>query len=313
MDELTALHRLRDDEGPDAVALALGRARLMEAATGSRAARWNRRTVIASIAAFSLAGALTGGAVSAVALTRGDPGPSVLYRQALSYVGQGTAYGTPFEFEGSGDAAVALGIAPPGATEVMLVVDCRTGADIDVRVDGALTQGGKCSGSGGGATTVAGRGSHTLTVTAHDSRRYGVLALWMKEAPLPPRSAAQLAALADGVVTHDEYIAGYNRFAGCLTAEGYPMEPTDPAYLETYGAVVSGAVDSGADARCYRSEFDQIDSDWQIHVSAVLDACLAAHGVVVTPFWNVADKQEHLYPFHLTFAQCEAAGYGAQK
>ncbi len=313
MDELTALHRLRDDEGPDAVTLAIGRARLMEAAAESRPARWNRRTIIASIGAFALAGALTGGAVSAVALTRADSGPSELYRQALSYVGQGTAYGAPFEFEGSGDAAVALGVAPPGATEVMLVIDCRKGADIDVRIDGVLNQYGECSGSGGGPLTVPGRGAHTLTVAAKDARHYGVLALWMKEAPLPPRSAAQLAALADGVVTHDEYIAGYNRFAGCLTAEGYPMEPTDPAYLETYGAVVSEAVDSGADERCYRSEFDQIDSDWQIHVDAVLDSCLAANGVVVTPDWNVADKQEHLYPFHLTFALCEAAGYGAQK
>jgi len=98
-------------------------------------------------------------------------------------------------------------------------------------------------------------------------------------------SAAQQKAMKDGVVTQDEYAAGYRRYVACLADAGYTvLENGLKSTLYDY-SVPAGAVDSGADAKCYNSEFKQIDVAWQIAnpprtaVSDMLAKCLADAGL----------------------------------
>jgi hypothetical protein len=100
-----------------------------------------------------------------------------------------------------------------------------------------------------------------------------------------PMSAAQTAALADGKVSYAEYQAGFRRFVACESKAGYAINPSGQIN-EIYQFMVSAAaVDSGVDARCYASEFKQIDEIWQVSredtspQAAAYRACLIKGGI----------------------------------
>lgn len=102
--------------------------------------------------------------------------------------------------------------------------------------------------------------------------------------------------LADGVVTLDEYRAGFDAFVACVEEAGEVVEiyERDPAS----GAVVYGTYDTPATTACYREHFLQIEMTFQLNdptflaVQAQREAesfeafdrsCLESVGVSVPP------------------------------
>ncbi|GAB3229135.1 hypothetical protein GCM10027586_14270 [Kineococcus gypseus] len=80
---------------------------------------------------------------------------------------------------------------------------------------------------------------------------------------LSKASAAQAEDMGDHEATAEEYQAGFQRFRECLSAAGFELTDVDlsgPVY--DFG-VPDAAVQAGADARCYESEFYYVDMLWQ--------------------------------------------------
>lgn len=267
-----------------------------------------RHTFLASISAFALAGALTGGAVSTVAAVAGNNSDaSAAQGAAYGFVGShGRLLGAPMTITGTTPTTLDFGSAPAGATGLVIAIDCYAANNIvaTVHTKGDLGS-GECSGVGTTEVTVTGQAKQKITVTPAKASKYTVWASWVKEKPLPEESLQQKAALADGHVTHDEYVAAFNRYSGCLTADGYPLGavPTDTPYISY--AVIGGAVDSGADASCYAAEFKGVDEAWQLHANDVIDSCLTAHGIAVPESHSQQDALDLLTSHQLTFAGCE--------
>jgi hypothetical protein len=269
------------------------------------------RTVVAAIAAFALAGALSGGAVSAIAGTLGNQSSEIDSARSMvqSVVGtHGQLLGTPLSYSGHGSTVLDLGSAPATANGIAIAVDCIDRAPLFVTVDSADVSAGDCEGTSGQEVVASAADKHLIKITSPGSNRYAVYASWVKEPPLPGPSAAQTAALSDGKVTRAEYLAAFNRYAGCMTAAGYPLQAVPDDYVYYPYAITDNAVSSGADARCYASEFKQVDSTWQIYVQDTVAACLVAGGVSPLPSGtSIVDLLEQLLPLHLTFDQCAAA------
>jgi hypothetical protein len=274
----------------------------------TRPTRRKRHTFLASIAAFALAGALTGGAVSTVAAVAGNNSePSAAQNAAYGFVGShGRLLGAPMTITDTTPTILDFGSAPAGATGLVIALDCYAANNIvaTVHTKGDMSS-GECSGVGATEVTVTGPAKQKITVTPAKASKYTVWASWVKEKPLPGQSPQQKAALADGQVTHDEYVAAFNRYSGCLTAAGYPLGPvpTDTPYISY--AVIGGAVDSGADASCYAAEFNGIDEAWQLHANDVIDSCLAARGIALPQQATQQDALDLLTSHQLTFAGCE--------
>jgi hypothetical protein len=244
--------------------------------------RVGRRTVIAAICAFALAGAATGGAVSAVA-SSGDPSiVSSAAATARNILAQnsGALVGDPFVVSGSGRRTVDLGRMPAGASTLVAVFTCLDPGSFTQRLDGKITETDSCSKDITGAPSTAGYvaggpgGAHVPPVAAGehsyrvDSPSYARYSVWLSWASVPvvQQSPAQRAALADGNVTRDEYIAGYNRYSGCMSALGHPIGTVPESAVEISYAIADEGVNSGADATCYRREFAAVDTGWQIEV-----------------------------------------------
>jgi hypothetical protein len=272
--------------------------------------RRRRHSILAGLGAFILAGALTGGAVSAVAAVVGNQRPDTLSAEEAvqSMVGtHGHLIGNPFVYSGTGATQIALGSKPAGATGLVLSIDCMTSNDITATVlDQGDASSGECNGTSAQEFAVKDSVAHTLRISPAGSRKYAVWVSWVKEPPLPGPSAQQAAELADGKVTFPEELAAYNRYVGCLTAAGYPMGvvPTSGPYISY--AVTGAAVDSGADARCYASEFKEVDSMWQGYANQVIEICLTAHGVAIPHDHTQADYLDLMASHRLTFDGCEA-------
>lgn len=82
--------------------------------------------------------------------------------------------------------------------------------------------------------------------------------------PSESRSADQAAAIADGVVSADEYETGFARYRTCLEGQGHLLVIGAKENQSYQFGIPAAAVDSGADARCYDGEFRQIDVLWQM-------------------------------------------------
>ena len=105
-------------------------------------------------------------------------------------------------------------------------------------------------------------------------------------------SAEQAAALEDGVVTREEYEAGFRRFEACMTELGIELLDVDmnaPVLSASY--LTQGTVE---EENCFYAEFGQIDTSWQIENNdhsvdvAALASCLEANGV--KPAHDVGEK-----------------------
>ncbi len=100
-------------------------------------------------------------------------------------------------------------------------------------------------------------------------------------------SAAQAAAMADGLVDRAEYRAGFERFRACMAESGYTVDVLDDSGTIIDARCLSEATDDGTDARCYDTEFRDVDESWQVaHQDeqtdgALLDACLRENGLAV--------------------------------
>ncbi|MCU1506913.1 MAG: hypothetical protein JWP05_1882 [Microbacteriaceae bacterium] len=269
------------------------------------------RTVIAAIAAFALAGALSGGAVSAIANTLSNQPSEIDSARAMVQSVVGThdlLLGTPRSYSGMGNTVLDLGRAPAGANGIAIGFDCIDRAQLSVTVDSSMVSDGTCEGTSGQEIQIVGASTHSMKITSPGSNRYAVYAAWVRKPPPPGPSAAQTAAMSDGKVTRAEYLAAFNRYAGCMTAAGYPLQAVPDDYVYYPYAITDDAVSSGADDRCYPSEFQQVDAAWQLYVQDAVAACLVARSAEpLSPGSNsITDLLEQLLPLHLTFDQCAA-------
>lgn len=233
-----------------------------------------RYVAIAAIAAFALAGAATGGAVAATFTGTDDPTEERV--QLSGRLGQeiivGThadLFGDPINFLGQGTTVVDLGEMPVGATTLAFSMDCVDPGEYATSIDDRPIGTEQCTadsiaqvGGGGGQLGVDGSGAHTLTISGPG--RYIIWAQWSAEHPVPPSSAAQTEAMADGVVTREEYVAGWDRYNACLNGAGYYIVGGDREAPFMTGGIPSAAVDDGTDRRCYEPEYMLIDMNWQL-------------------------------------------------
>jgi hypothetical protein len=249
--------------------------RHMLVATASAAPVRPRRrwSVAASIAAFALAGALTG-TVSATALNATnapeDGQPIGLDNAiAMSVHDDTQLFGEPVEVSGQGNTVVPVGAIPEGATELVVVFGCRSAGTFDLLVDGELEMTTVCSENssafGGGASyfTVEDKPTHAVTIYAGDNERYAVWASWVARAVPPAPSPELAAAIADGEVTKAEYNAQFDRYSECMTVGGYPL-----GLINKFDTIITynnsgAAVSSGVEGRCYTEHFFDVDIAWQ--------------------------------------------------
>lgn len=250
--------------------------RMLVATASAAPARFRRRwTIAAPIAAFAVAGALTG-AVSAVALTARTAAPvtvddpvTVANMIATLIHDDTLLFGAPVMIDGQADAEVPLGAMPEGAIELAVAVRCGDPGNYEVRVDGADAVIVACdedsSSRAGGAAFVPvdAEGTHTLTVSVTEGDRFALWASWAARPVAPQPSPRQAAALADGEVSAEEYHAQFDLFAQCVADAGYRLGSVNKAGTFITYATPGEAVSSGADERCYALEFRDVDTAWQ--------------------------------------------------
>jgi hypothetical protein len=244
----------------------------MLVATASAAPVHPRRrwSIAAPLAAFALAGALTG-AVSAVALTAApDPSPVTVDNLVAQLVNDDTQlYGEPVVVGGHGNTVVPLRAAPEDAVELAVVFRCADPGSYELLVDGQTGMTVTCddpsttSSGGGSFFTVTDAVTHTVTVAADDGKRFLLWASWAaRAAPVPP-SPDQSRAMSDGEVSETEYNAQFDRYATCLAAAGYPLGGINRSGTVITYVNSSDAITSGAEDYCYSREFAEVDLTWQ--------------------------------------------------
>ena len=267
-----------------------------------------RRIAIAAIAAFALAGATTGGAVASSLTGSDEPTDervqlSGRLAEALIVGTHADLFGEPFTFLGQGTTTVDLGEMPVGATALALSMDCVDSGDYTTTIDDKAIGSEWCSdesiaqvGGGGGQIEVTGAGAHTLTISGPG--RYIVWAQWSAEHPVPPTSVAQAEAMADGVVTREEYVAGFDRFVACMSGGGYHVDGGNRDGTFINYAIPGASVDDGTDRRCYEPEYMLIDMSWQAahqdesESTEFLRECLREHGI--EPAYPSAEVDQQL-------------------
>jgi hypothetical protein len=251
------------------------------------------KLVIGSLAAFALAGALTGGALATV--TRPDPG-TLASQAGVAGAGEqmttqqdGTLIGAPFVRSGSGTIAIDVGKRPAGATGLMEGFECTDPGTFVIQIDTRTVETETCSATdapsdSSGELGVQGNGDHLYTATASGSARFSVWLSWVHIPRFAP-SAAEKGELSDGVVTRDEDVAAFNRYEGCMGAFGHPIDVPPTAVVPSY-SVDDSAANDGSDNRCYATEYAAVDSAWQLEVEAgtqgvaSIDACLTEANLV---------------------------------
>ncbi len=258
----------------------------------ARGRRPSTRLVLASIAAFALAGALTGGAVASAA--------TVSAQQAATEAGvrgaalesmtmnDGSQLGRSLVRSASSTLILQLGAAPTGANAIIEAVQCQDPASLEESVDGKDAGGGDCGTGETDADIVSftGTGDHAFMISDPDRARFTVWIGWAKFPALTP-SSQEKALTADGIVTRDEELAAYNAYSVCMTTLGYPI--VDLAELESgiepQASISNDAVESGADNRCWQTQFRGADVLWQNEVESgqvavkSIDTCLKDNSV----------------------------------
>lgn len=278
-------------------------------APAGRAARWRLGALISAVA---LAGIATG-AASAAALSSEPPYPdNVASRLALSIArANSVALGAPFYINAEGETTVQLGEAPPGATGVAINHGCVDLGSTDIEVDGVWVASVSCdttTGGSGWVHAVADHAAHTLTFDGQSSNQYEAWVVWVREPPLPTSSSQQKSEMADGVATRDEYIAAFSRFVGCMNAEGFDVlgSVTDDVVFDY--AITDAAVRAGADELCYLSQFQDVDTAWQLQNEAtsesteILRQCLVDNGI--TPSADYREYVTQLNDAGINIAAC---------
>jgi hypothetical protein len=231
------------------------------------------KLVFATIAAFALAGALTGGGIAAA--TKVDPTISDAQAQAAADatldVGTqgGTLLGKPFVRAASGTQQIQLGPVPRGATDLVEGFGCLDSGSFEVLLGSKRFAAYPNCGSGSGQTDlthVRVGGAHVATIRAATGTRFTVWLSWAK-IPRLVASSAQKADLADQVVTRDELLSAFSRYEGCMGALGHPMNRSLTTIVPSDSAT-SAEVTDGSDDRCFVTEYRDVDETWQVELQA---------------------------------------------
>ena len=234
-----------------------------------RPRRW---VAVAAIAAFAVAGSVTGFATATVSQASTTEQPSeATAAWVLSYARANSEFLGPIQhLETSDSADFSLGVSPAGASGVVVVLSCSGTGKVSQLIDGGMTMTMPCAqsngGGAGGMFPVPGGGEHTLRFEVSGGAKYEAWVAWVREPPLPEPTLQQQLEISDGVVTRAEYVAAYNRYIGCMAAGGYDVggiTQSDDAVLLSY-VVPDAAVNDGTDEFCYETEFKQVDIGWQI-------------------------------------------------
>lgn len=118
------------------------------------------------------------------------------------------------------------------------------------------------------------------------------------------QSDALVAALSEGEIDHDKYLAGYRRFSDCMRSEGYPLTMESENNLVMSYSVAVGP----AEIECYESEFKPLDVAWQVHqedtseTAEVMRRCLTRLGV--TPRSTLASMNQQLIDEEIGLEEC---------
>lgn len=230
------------------------------------------RVAVAAVLAFALAGATTGGAVAATGML--TPTSTVEFSmeelRVISFPGA-ELLGTPLVVTGSGETVVRLDDRPERATALALRVQCLDPGRYDVLIDGLPDGWIQCDVGDDGAfsptdsrqlTDLTVENPQSVTVRGQGGDRYVISVSWAVSAWAIEPSEAQAAALADGVVTREEYLAGLDRYVTCMEASGWSVAVVDrAAELVEYSIE---ALSGDDDARCYTAEFYELDMAWQV-------------------------------------------------
>jgi hypothetical protein len=237
--------------------------------------RPRRQLVVASVAAFTLAGALTGGAVASVATPErtGALGDMVEIGAPYMLDDDVQILGVPLVITAGQSSQLDLGVAPASADGLAIALYCLGPGSFRVLLDGQLETGADCDedsptgvpgGGGGGVIDIRnGRAPELLAVEAR-SGAYALWAAWVdRPEPVGP-SAAQQEAMADGVVTREEYLVGFDRYVACMAGIGFEVYVSSRDSEIVSYAIPGSAGRSGDANRCYEVEFHYIDMDWQV-------------------------------------------------
>jgi hypothetical protein len=241
------------------------------------------KLVIATIAAFALAGALTGAGIAAA--TQVDPTVSDAQAQAATNatldIGTqgGSLLGKPFVLTGSGTHEIQLGPPPRGTTDLVEGFGCIDSGHFEALLDSKRFATYPNCGSGSSESNVMHvsiTGAHSVVIRAAKGTRFTVWLSWSK-IPKLAASPAQKADLADRVVTRDEVLAAFSRYEGCMGALGHPMDRSLTTIVPS-DSVANAAVVDGSDDRCFVTEYRDVDETWQLelHAGSVGQASVAA-------------------------------------
>jgi hypothetical protein len=231
------------------------------------------RLAVASVSAFALAGVLTGGTLATVGATpigTGQVDAPVQITTPPFLDDDVSILGAPIYATGRQPATFDLGVAPEGANGLAIAIYCLDVGEYHVELDGEFTFGTTCTpepgepSTGGGGTVIVFDGDPPrelfVDLTSGD---YAVWAAWVyKPAPAEP-SSTQQAALADGVVTREEYEAGFDRYVACMAALGFPVSQTGEDLEIIWYTIPGNAGNSGPANRCYEAEYQLVDAEWQ--------------------------------------------------
>lgn len=234
------------------------------------------RIAVTSILAFTLAGATTGAAVAATGAFSPQETVSAVQIEmdevrAITFPGA-EFFGAPLIVTGSGTTVIELGERPEGATTLALRVGCIDPGRFDIQIDETPDSWVQCDGDDvADGPTVGGFSSQydigdvvprAVTVTGGSGERYVVWVSWAAAPEQPAPSDAQQAALVDGVVTREEYVAGLDRYIACMDERGWSVGVIDRnAEVVDYNVEAIAAAD---DAQCYAAEFELLDIAWQL-------------------------------------------------
>jgi len=271
------------------------------------------KLVIGPVAAFALAGALTGGAVA----TAATPNPQIVAAQTaaagtahfLAKEQDGTLIGQPFTRIGSGTQTIDLGMRPAGATNLVEGFECLDPGDYIGYLNGKQYEempGCDPASNSGGVDTSSGNGDHILTIKAAANNRFVIWLSWVKIPSLAP-SAAEQSELTTGSITRDDDIAAFSRYEGCMGALGHPIDVLPTTIVPAY-SVDDSAVSDGADHRCYTTEYKGVDEAWQLAVEQTdvatpsIDSCLILHAL--TPAATASARIKQIQDLDLNLDEC---------
>lgn len=172
--------------------------------------------------------------------------------------------GEPFVVEFAEAVEFEAGLPPEQATGLAIWTRCLESGRFEIALDGEERGGASCTddrGNSGGYWRYAATGSNVITLTP-DGGRFETRIAWVVRGADTVRSAPAEDAISDGVVTEEEYRAGFARYVACMSDWGVTVDPgyeVDGVIHATY----TGSGTGGAQHECYGTEFSEIDMLWQ--------------------------------------------------